>query len=126
VDTSATFDQEATAELAIRLRQGMGGRPPPSARTLSACCRSDPRTPGLSARSSRKSPTRAPSGIRGSKTLGSQVQRVVGDDRRHGISVWDFAYAVGRNRFTVPGPDGKPHWASHGNGLTIWHKDPTV
>jgi len=51
-----------------------------------------------------------------------------------GFSVWwettdvtvspsgDFAYAVGRNRFTFPGPDGKPVTA-HGKVVTIWHRD---
>jgi len=37
----------------------------------------------------------------------------------------DFAYAVGRNRFTFPGPDGKP-MAAHGKVVTIWHNDPLL
>lgn len=35
----------------------------------------------------------------------------------------DFAYGVGQNRFTLPGPDGKP-FTAHGKVVTIWRKDP--
>lgn len=34
----------------------------------------------------------------------------------------DFAYAVGRNEFTVNGPDGRPITTA-GKGVTVWRKE---
>jgi ketosteroid isomerase-like protein len=61
---------------------------------------------------------------------------VSGSFRMPGFSVWwettdvtaspsgDLAYAVGRNRFTFPGPEGRPVTV-HGKVVTVWRKDPT-